>query len=64
MKYIFYFLAILATFAIVNHAMNVREVVECNQWKDQATIYPLFYLTEWQAEQCAAHNIIINAPIQ
>jgi hypothetical protein len=49
--------------ATVN-AMNSNEVVECNQWQSQASEYSGFYLTHWQADQCKAHNIIINAPIK
>lgn len=44
--------------------MNRQEIVDCNTWKQYAEEYPNFFLTQWQAEQCKAHNIIINAPIK
>lgn len=44
--------------------LNRSEASECLKWQDQAAHYPGFYLTEWQARQCAAHNIIINAPVK
>jgi hypothetical protein len=31
--------------------------VECLQWKEQETEYPLFYSTDWQKEQCAEYGI-------
>ena len=43
---------------------NREERVECLTWQQQATQFKGFYLTHWQAEQCAAHDIVINAPIQ
>lgn len=44
--------------------MDKSEVVECNKWQSQAVEYSGFYLTHWQADQCRAHNITINAPIK
>lgn len=49
---------------LVNSSMNKSEVVECNQWKSQAAEYSGFFLAHWQADQCKAHNIIINAPVK
>lgn len=46
------------------HAMNRQEVVECNEWQKQAQEYDQFFLVQWQADQCRAHGIIINAPIR
>lgn len=40
------------------------EIVECNTWAAQAKEFKNFYLTHWQADQCAAHNIVVNAPVQ
>lgn len=41
------------------------ETVECQKWQTEADGYKSsgFYLLKWQAEQCAAHDIIINAPV-
>lgn len=44
--------------------INKSEVVECNHWTSQAAEYSGFYLTHWQADQCKAHGIIINAPVK
>lgn len=40
------------------------EIVECTKWSQEADAYPGFYLAKWQANQCAAHQIIINAPVK
>lgn len=39
------------------------EVAECLKWQAQAIVYPGFFLTESEAAQCEAHEIIINTPI-
>lgn len=41
-----------------------QEVVECNEWQQQAKEYPAFFLAKWQNEQCLYHGIIINAPVK
>lgn len=66
--------AILATIGIVlfigvgmwafEDGTNKGEIVECKKWQSEAAQYSGFYLTKWEAEQCVAHNIIINAPIK
>lgn len=43
---------------------NVSEINECGEWKTQSVTLKGFYLTQWQADQCAAHNIKIIAPIK
>ncbi len=56
----------------LNLGLNQSEINECVEWQKQAEEYQavfggtkkeLFYLTKWQADQCQAHGIIINAPI-
>ena len=44
--------------------LSRSEAVECFKWQRQAEQYPGFYLTEWQARQCAAKSIIISAPVK
>lgn len=40
-----------------------NEIVECLNWKAQAQEFPAFFLTQWQADQCKAHSIFINAEV-
>lgn len=48
-----------------NAGLSKQEVVECRQWASQAEEFgTAFYLTEWQADQCEAHGIIINATVK
>jgi hypothetical protein len=60
-------IAVLASLALTLTAAHVLHVgllrserAECYQWQQQAREYPAFYLTGWQADQCAAHNITIT----
>jgi hypothetical protein len=68
MKKAFGFVCVLAIGALFVIAlfvgMNRQEVVECDTWAQQASQYPAFYLTQWQADQCAAHHITVNAPVK
>lgn len=58
-------IALVASFAwYVSGVLDRSEIVECNQWKTQSTQYAGFFLSQWQAEQCQAHDITINAPIK
>jgi len=50
--------------ALMLMGMKNEEKVSCHKWQTQATEYPGFYLTQWQKEQCDAHGIQINAPVQ
>ena len=67
MKTSFWFVFILITafglFFIVGRALNTNEIVECNTWKKSAEVYPAFYLTEAEAEQCDRHGIVVNANV-
>lgn len=49
---------------LLNVGFNRSEIVECNQWAEQAHEYAGFYLTQWQKDQCDAHGIDINAPVK
>ena len=44
--------------------LNAVEIEECRKWQEYAVKFEGFYLVAWQAEQCQAHNIIIDAPIK
>lgn len=58
------YLAIATTFILLGFAVNVaiskNEVIECMKWKEQAQTLAEFYLTQWQVNQCEAHNITIS----
>ena len=55
-------IALVFTFT---YGFNQQEINECDQWQKWATEYRKagFYITGWQAAQCAAHNIEIDAPV-
>lgn len=48
---------------VVGYGVNKTEINECNQWQKMAKDYPDFYLTTWQAQQCIAHGIKVEAPV-
>ena len=56
--------AISVLLIVGNAGINKQERAECLQWQKQAEVYQDFYLTAWQAEQCQARGIIINAPVK
>jgi hypothetical protein len=56
--------ASIAFFLLLSLSLSKTEVYECNKWQDQAGEFPDFYLTQWQADQCAAHALSINAPVK
>lgn len=49
---------------VVNTSLDKSEVVSCLELQEQARVYGGFYLTEWQNEMCAVHQIEINAPVK
>lgn len=49
---------------IANLGFSKEEIVECNKLQAQAEEYPNFYITNWQADMCASHQISINAPVK
>lgn len=40
------------------------EIAECKKWQEMSAQFEGFYLVQWQADQCEARNIIINAPVK
>lgn len=56
-------LCALFAFCLVKGA-DRAEAVECYKWQDQAQQYTGFYLLQWQADQCKAQGIDIDAPIK
>lgn len=56
-------LATIAFAAALNAGLNKQEEVDCYTWQKQAKEYQNFYLTTWQAEQCEAHGIEVDAPV-
>lgn len=49
-----------------NIGMSRSEIADCNKWAQQAEEYPsrLFFITQWQKDQCDAHKITINAHVK
>lgn len=48
---------------LLNRAFDIQEVDDCHKYQDYAGKFEAFYLTQWQADMCAAHDIKINAPV-
>lgn len=57
-------IATLGLMAVYFLAIPRQETADCLKWQQQAQDYPNFYLTQWQADQCKANGISINAPIK
>ena len=39
------------------------ERAECIKWSNDAHLYPAYYITGWQKDQCDARGVGINAPV-
>ena len=67
MKNLLVIIALLAVSIMLTHVLvygiKKHEINECVKWQAEAEIYPLYYLVGWQADQCAAHNIKVGAPV-
>ena len=62
---IMFCIGIVAVLAFsLNYGIKKSAQVECYKWQDQAQEFPLFYLTQAQADQCKALNISIDAPVK
>lgn len=49
----------------VNDGIARNEIHECQKWQGEAAQYgDRFYLVQWQADQCRAHSIAVNASIR
>lgn len=57
-------LAVIGTGMVVMVAVDISEENECKEWTLEANRLKDYYFTQWQADQCSAHNITINAPIK
>lgn len=53
-------LALIAAIYFVNLVLGNAEIAECDTWQAQAAQYPVFYLANWQAAQCAHYGIEIT----
>lgn len=59
--------AILAALLLaIMAAADISERNECQQWQGEAREYAAagYYITAWQAAQCAAQGIEIDAPVK
>lgn len=59
-----FLIAVGLLLSLVKTAVDKEEIGECQSWQEQAAQYQGFYVVQWQADQCAAHGITINAPIK
>lgn len=63
------FLAVMSWLVIMS--ADKSEIVECQKLQSQSKEYPAynsktqtgFYITKWQAEQCKAHSMQIDATV-
>ncbi len=53
-------LAIVAFSFISLRGIENTERAECYKWQKQAEEIQYYWLTEWQADQCEAHNIKVG----
>lgn len=56
--------AIAGILAIISYGISLSEYAECENWKDQAQKFPGYYITQWQKQQCDAHQVEIGAPVK
>ena len=56
------FYVIILTIATISLSQGIKrqEIKECVTWQRYADWYEGYYLTDWQAEQCRAHDITID----
>ena len=40
-----------------------RSVAECEKWIDWDLVYPDFFLTQWQWDQCSHYGVTIDTKI-
>ena len=54
---------LVTSISAISYGISRHEKAECRKWQWQATQYSGYYLTKWQADQCAHYQIKIEAPI-
>lgn len=71
---IFYIFSIFFSLGIFYFAVNLvkdtysyteerRAIAECEKWIDWSLVYPNFFLTQWQYDQCSSVGVIIDTKI-
>jgi hypothetical protein len=53
-----------AVVAGISYAEARRATAECEQWADEAKVYPGYFLVRWQKMQCDTYGVQIDAPVQ
>ncbi len=53
-------LAIVAFIFISSKGIEKTERAECYKWQKQAEEIQYYWLTQWQEDQCEAHNIKVE----
>lgn len=54
-------IGVVLAVAVLRYSVKSQETYECQIWSQQAQNYRDFYLTTWQAEQCKARGIEVQA---
>jgi len=49
---------------ILVKSVNNSEMEECMKWQQEAQEIRGYWITNWQSEQCLAHNLPVDAPIK
>jgi hypothetical protein len=50
-------------FLALKYGIEKSEIAECLQWQEEAKNISIYYLVEWQAEQCQHYGIQVDAPV-
>jgi hypothetical protein len=54
----------VAIWAVLMYGTEKTEIHNCLNYQEQATQYPDYYITKYQADICGRHSITIEAPIK
>lgn len=51
-------------FWAIGTGLDRQAKADCETWRNQAVQFRDFYLTQWQADQCKAVGVEVNAPVK
>lgn len=58
-------LILLVTLTLaLNYSIEKTEISDCLKWKEQARVYPDFYLTNDQFKQCNRNHIYFQSDVK
>lgn len=61
---LFILLLSLVVLFIINIGVERQEKMECLKWKEEALMFPDYYLENWQIDQCDPYQIKIDASVK